>query len=113
MKIGFSKEKDILSVIFKGDFDESGAEDVKEELESLCNDGTNRKIIFNMGEVPYLSSFGIRELLNCVKMIDKCGGRYCFWGFNDNVRRVLEKSGLADILNIADLEKTAKQKISD
>lgn len=113
MEIRFSKEKRVLSVLLKGSFDSSGAEDIRQELESLCGDETNRKIIFDMREVSYLSSFGIRELLNCVKIIDKSGGKYCFWGFNDNVRRILEKSGLTGILNIADSEKTAKRKTED
>lgn len=96
--------------MFRGDFDASGAEDIKEELESLCEDGRSENILFDMSEVLYMSSFGIKEILICVKMIEKHGGRYCFWGFNDNVRRVIEKTGLTDILNIADSKENAKNK---
>lgn len=57
-------------------------------------------IIVDMSEVPYMSSIGIRALLMNAKAVGKRGGKFVLLNPEQNVRNVLETSGIDQIIPI-------------
>lgn len=59
------------------------------------------KLIFEISELEYISSAGLRVLLSAQKVMNK-QGKMIIRGANETVMGVFEVTGFVDILNIED-----------
>lgn len=59
------------------------------------------KLIFEISELEYISSAGLRVLLSAQKVMNK-QGKMIIRGANETVMEVFEVTGFVDILNIED-----------
>lgn len=59
------------------------------------------KLIFEISELEYISSAGLRVLLSAQKVMNK-QGKMIIRGVNETVMEVFEVTGFVDILNIED-----------
>lgn len=59
------------------------------------------KLIFEISELEYISSAGLRVLLSAQKVMNK-QGEMIIRGANETVMEVFEVTGFVDILNIED-----------
>jgi len=57
-------------------------------------------VIVDMSAVPYMSSIGIRALLINAKAVGKRGGKFILLNPEQNVKNVLETSGIDQIIPI-------------
>ena len=87
----FKEEDFILSL--EGDFDETSSPGVEEKLEQVLSRNI-KSICFDLSNVPYISSAGIRVLIIAYKKAAKSGKKVLMGGMSDRVREVLETVGI-------------------
>ena len=58
-----------------------------------------KTLIFDMANVEYIFSSGIRALLMLQKMLEKSGGKIKIINVSDNIRNIFEYAGLDSMLD--------------
>jgi anti-anti-sigma factor len=62
--------------------------------------GTNPKILIDFTDIDFVTSAGLRAVLLLMRKAKASGGVFALSGVNDQVREVLEVSGLAEMFSI-------------
>lgn len=73
--------------------------------------GENPRIIFDMGEVTFVSSAGLRTILKTAKQAAAAKGGLAIFGLQSGVNEVFEVSGLQRFIPIASDEPGARSKL--
>jgi anti-sigma B factor antagonist len=94
----------VTVVGLKGDLDAAAAKQVKERLTDLIladyvANGRAR-IVVDLGEVPYVDSSGLAALITAMKQTRTTGGDLKLCGLQDEVRAILEMTGLITQLEV-------------
>ncbi len=97
MDIKMTKNDKELTVVIVGRLDTLTAPDLEDKLEEEL-DGAER-LIFDLGELEYISSAGLRVLLGAYKMMDEMGGML-IRNVTEPVMEVFEVTGFSDVLDI-------------
>jgi anti-sigma B factor antagonist len=79
---------------------------LRETIRRLVGQGKNR-ILLNFGEVKYLDSSGIGELMASLVSLNRQGGQLGFCNLTERVTEVMELSSLISIFEIFDSEAAA------
>ncbi len=97
MKVDVRKEGNETYIIPRGNVDYVTAPDLDEAVEREAPSA--RRLVFDMSDVTYLASAGLRSLLNADELMeDKDGIR--LKNVNNDVMSILRMSGFLDTLNI-------------
>jgi len=88
-------------LFLEGRLDASWAGHLDDYLNNLVREGSHR-IILNMSEVHYLSSAGIRILVNQYKKTQFIGGLFVLEAMSAQVSEVLEMVGMKGMLTLGD-----------
>jgi len=64
-------------------------------------------ILVDMGGVEYISSAGLRSILNAAKKLRARGGDICFFGLTGLVADVFQLSGFSTIFNVFETREQA------
>lgn len=92
------KERSLL-VRLKGEIDLAVADTLRESLEKELDSNTQIKyLIINLTGVTYIDSSGLGVLLGRYRRVTKYGGRVFIVGAKAQVRKVLDISGLLNIM---------------
>ena len=97
MKIEKNIENGNIKINLVGRLDTITAPELEKELDSLLPTANN--LIFDMKELEYISSAGLRIILKAQKTI-KDKGEMKLIGVNENIMEVFEITGFIDILVI-------------
>lgn len=97
MTITKTLEDRTLTIALKGRLDTSTAPQLESELKSSY-DGVER-LIFDMKELAYLSSAGLRVILQAQKTMNR-QGTMTVRNVNETIMEIFEITGFVDILNI-------------
>lgn len=97
MDIKMTKNDKELTVVIAGRLDTLTAPDLEDKLEEEL-DGAER-LIFDLAELEYISSAGLRVLLGAYKMMDEMGGML-IRNVTEPVMEVFEVTGFSDVLDI-------------
>src|SRR5690606_10070113 len=65
------------------------------------------KIAFNLAQLDYISSAGLRVVLVLAKRLKQAGGKLVLFGMQPHVKEVFEISGFLSILNVSDTREQA------
>ena len=98
MEIKQTKDGNKLTIELSGRLDTTTAPQLEEALAAAL-DGVSG-VIFDFNKIEYISSAGLRILLNTQKKISAAGGSMKLVGVNDVVREVFEVTGFINILTI-------------
>ncbi|MBR5966609.1 MAG: STAS domain-containing protein [Treponema sp.] len=98
MEIKQTKDANKLTVELSGRLDTTTAPQLEEALASAL-DGV-KDLVFDFNQIQYISSAGLRVLLNTQKKISAAGGSMKLVGVNDVVREVFEVTGFINILSV-------------
>ncbi len=72
--------------------------------------GDNAKVIVDLADVEFLTSIGISLLVSTAKSVERRGGKLVVLNPNENVKGVLEMTGIMDIVPIcADIKDAIKE----
>jgi anti-anti-sigma factor len=74
-------------------------------------DGGNPRVIFDMSEVTYISSAGLRLIVVTAKQAKAANGGFAIFGLQSSVNEVFEISGFGSIIPIASNETEARSKL--
>ena len=91
-------EPGVVEVALEGRLDAAGAEAIDLRFTALA--GGNRCMLVDMTAVPFMASLGIRTLVSASRVVMRRGGRFGLINPNDQVTKILDVSGLADVLQI-------------
>jgi len=101
VKIGASKEKNVVIVIVEGDLDASNAPDLRAKFEELIGQGENQYVI-DLSGVPFMDSSGIAALVNLFKRVRIGAGDVKLCGLQEEVKKVFELTRLNRVFDIFD-----------
>lgn len=87
-----------MTIALSGRLDAVSSMDLEKELKAMP-EGT-KEIVFDLQELYYIASAGLRVLLKYYKQMDKQDGKVRLCNIQDTVMEVLEMSGLCDILHV-------------
>ena len=104
-------DHDVTRVKLAGSFDIAGAEKADLMLNVLA--GSRRKLLFDMTEVSFLASMGIRSLLSVAKVVVRRGGKVVLLRPSATVTKVLVTTGTDHILPVRDTMEDAMALLAD
>ncbi|WP_051234256.1 STAS domain-containing protein [Butyrivibrio sp. NC3005] len=88
---------DKLEVILSGRLDTATAPQLESELKDALNEV--KELVFNLADLEYISSAGLRVLLSVQKVMNK-NGNMVVTNASDEVKEIFEVTGFSDILTI-------------
>jgi len=102
---------DVTKINLSGRMDIEGVSHIETKLAEMTSSPCVAFII-DMSAVPYMSSIGIRALLINAKAVGKRGGKFILLNPEQNVKNVLETSGIDQIIPICSDLNEALAKVS-
>ena len=97
MTINKTKEDSKMTVAVSGRLDTSTAPQLEAELKADIEEV--KELVFDFGELEYISSAGLRVLLSAQKIMNK-QGKMTITGANETIMEIFEVTGFTDILTI-------------
>lgn len=90
-------QEDVCIVSIQGSIDSATAPDLENHLMTNIEDGKTN-IVINFMQVDFMSSAGLRVLLEVVKKIRETGGDLYLSAISPEVERILSISGFTSIM---------------
>ncbi|MGI6090281.1 MAG: STAS domain-containing protein [Saccharofermentanales bacterium] len=97
MTIEKNIDKDKVEIILEGKLDTQTAPLLDLEMAGLTD---MRTVEMDFAKLDFVSSAGLRVLLNVQKRMNASGGKFIIRNANESVIAVFEMTGFADILTI-------------
>ncbi len=91
MKILENKTGDILIISLGGRLDGSNSTNVEEKVLAFI-DGGEKKMLFDLSELDYVSSVGLRIFLLAAKKMKGIEGKLALCGLKDQIKEVFDLS---------------------
>jgi anti-anti-sigma factor len=104
-------ENGIVSLKINGRLDGMSAPEAEKKIEKILQGDENR-LLFDLEALEYLSSAGLRVLLNAAKQLKRKGGKFVLCSLNEYVKEIFDVSGLGAIIPITDSVKAGKKELS-
>jgi anti-anti-sigma factor len=101
MEISQNEEKGIVTIAIKGRLDADSSAEAESVVKDALGGETNR-LLFNLGELEYLSSAGLRVLLSAAKEMRRRDGKIVLCALNEFVKEIFEVSGFQSLIPITD-----------
>jgi anti-anti-sigma factor len=101
MEIIKKKEDEVLIVSVNGRLDAVSSPDFDKEISQLMDAG-ELTLVFDLNELQYISSAGLRSFLMIAKKIKSTSGKIALASLQDIVKQVFEVSGFNQILPVFD-----------
>jgi anti-anti-sigma factor len=95
------QEADALIVAVRGEVDLHNSPELRAELFDLLGRTRARRLILDMGEVPYMDSSALAVLVEALKKLTKAGGKVVLFNLQPRVRGLIEIARLTTVLGIA------------
>ena len=103
MKVEQERSGGKLAFRIEGEINAITAPELKKELDSAF-DGDVTELVFDVTDVPYISSAGLRVLLESQNAIDDREGRMEVKGVNEAIMEILKVTGFTSFLNVTPAE---------
>jgi anti-anti-sigma factor len=101
MEITHNVENEILIFAIKGRLDAATAPIAEETIKEKLAENTNR-LLFDLSELEYLSSGGLRVILSAAKEIRRREGKVALAELKPYVYEIFEVSGFTSMIPIKD-----------
>jgi anti-sigma B factor antagonist len=111
MQITIEELEQVKLIRLTGRLDAATMQLVENEFLGLIDQGI-RLYLFNLGELDYISSAGLRVMLLSVKKTRAVSGKIALFGLQDNVHEVFQISGFTSIFPIFRTQEEALQYIN-
>jgi len=99
-KLKFEEKDDILVVTGQGELDVYHSLNFKEEAMVRINEKTERYIILNFQEIPYVDSSGLGAVISLLKDIHKHHKEIALCGMNRDVSNIFKMTQTDKIVTI-------------
>ena len=101
MEITQKEENGIVSIVIKGRLDADSSPEAEKVVKNALGEQTDR-ILFDLGQMEYLSSAGLRVLLSAAKEMRRREGKIVLCSLNEFVKEIFEVSGFQSLIPITD-----------
>ena len=101
MQIIQKEEYGITCLKIKGRMDPALAIETEKAVERILK-GNNNRLLFDLEDLEYLSSYGLRIILNAAKKIKMMGGKIILCSLIENVKEIFDICGFGANIPIAD-----------
>jgi anti-anti-sigma factor len=101
MEINHKVENGILNVAIKGRLDAATAPVAEGEINKML-EGEENRLLFDLSDLEYLSSGGLRVILSAAKEIRRREGKVVLAALTQYVYEIFEVSGFTAMLSIKD-----------
>ena len=98
MNVEYLKDGKSLTVKPEGRMDMVSSPELNEKTKAKMEDIT--ELILDMEKVPYVSSGGLRVILEWLQIMDDCGGQMKLLHVNEYIKKVFDLTRLLDSLTI-------------
>ncbi|QOV87484.1 STAS domain-containing protein [Humisphaera borealis] len=103
-------EGDALVLSVRGEIDLHNSPELRTEVLDLLNKQSPKRLILNLGQVPYMDSSAIAVLVESLQKVRKSGGRVLLTDLQPRVKSLLEIARLGSIFVICKDEAEALTK---
>jgi anti-anti-sigma factor len=100
MRIEANTDDGIVRFIFEGRLDAVSSETAESDLMAAIAEGG--RYLYDLTDLAYISSAGLRVLLATSKQIQRMQGRFVMCAASADVRHILDISGFASIFQLVD-----------
>ena len=98
MNFRIEETSDKYVVTLEGEMDTSAVRDIKGQIETLYKG--DKDVVIDCSSLTYISSSGLRILLNILKAANHNGKSVTLCGVNDDVRNVFVISGFVNLFKL-------------
>src|SRR5689334_3495136 len=91
------REGDAVVASIKGEIDLHNSPQLRGELLKFLDEQKPKKLILNLGAVPYMDSSAIAVLVEALQKMRKAGGKICLTNLQPRVKGLLEIARLDSI----------------
>ena len=98
MEIKQEKNGNELTIYLDGRLDTTTSPKLEQELKDYLDDNT-KKLVIDLEKLEYMSSAGLRVLLQAQKRMNK-QGEMVVRNVNDTIKDIFEVTGFSDILTV-------------
>ncbi|THF76864.1 STAS domain-containing protein [Cohnella fermenti] len=99
MDVTIEKQGEVRIIRIGGRLDGTTMQQLEAQFLELAGSGCSR-FVFDLTELDYISSAGLRVMLLAVKKTKAAGGRLALYGLNDNVSEIFRISGFSTIFSL-------------
>ena len=111
MEIQNRVENDVLIIAIDGRMDASNAALAEEEITKVL-EGEQNRLLFDLSELEYLSSGGLRVILGAAKEIRRRDGKVALAALKEYVYEIFEVSGFTAMIPIKDTVEEGLREVS-
>ena len=104
------KDGDTVVVAARGEIDLNNSPELRSELFAILNKHAPKRVILNLGEVPYMDSSAIAVLVETLQKLRKSGGKVFLTNLQPRVQGLIEIARLGTIFVITKDEAEALAK---
>ena len=101
MEINHKEENGIVFIAIKGRLDADSSPEAEKIVKDVLDSPANR-ILFDLRDLEYLSSAGLRILLSAAKEMRRRDGKIVLCDLNEFVKEIFEVSGFQSLIPITD-----------
>lgn len=94
----FEKQGDVLTVKPKGRLDSLSSPVLEKELQKYLDNV--QEVILDFSEVEYISSAGMRVVLQAEQIMEDCSGSLRLIHVNEHIVEIFELVGFMDIIDV-------------
>src|SRR5436853_7750684 len=94
MKMTTSRRGDVLVLAVQGSLDVITSPDLETKVQELI-DGGERRLVFDLEKLDYVSSAGLRAFMVGLKQMTAAGGHIRFCSLGKPIRQVFDIAGLS------------------
>lgn len=106
MDVSISVSGEVNIIKIGGNLDTESFPEAQARITQMIEQGA-RKILMDLKELIYISSAGLRVLLNAAKQLKEHDGELRISNLNEIVKEVFEISGFSEIFNVFNSEAEA------
>jgi len=99
VRLDLELKQNTLIVRLSGDLDLAITDNLRSSLDEAIDKQSVSNLIFNLSQVTFIDSSALGVLLGRYKRISRRGGRVCIVGLQPQVRRILELSGVFQVMD--------------
>lgn len=107
MEMTFKRCERDLIVRLTGEIDSESVKWLREKIDVEYDEVKVKNLVFDFSNVYFMDSSGIGMIIGRYKRVSALGGRVKIFGADQCVRRIVELSGLENIVDIFDTEEEA------
>ena len=101
MEIIQKEDCGITFLKIEGRMDTAVAIETENAVDKLLK-GNNKRLLFDLTDLEYLSSYGLRIILNAAKKIKMMGGKIILCSLVENIKEIFDICGFSANIPIAD-----------